>query len=169
MTFILGAVAGDEASEFACDYAVIGLTPAGAEQILGRMDFALMLYGRDRSAHEIHFWDDRLTFFQRPLENDIERFLPQDASQYLIDADPIAVSRGLPLGTECQHMVIAVNSPEPEMYWRARGNRAPITMQTASLSAIGDRPSSRRASRSYAIVFAFVIHGTNRTSVTTND
>lgn len=53
MIVILGATASDDASEFACDYAVIELTPELAQKILGRMDALMMLYGRDRSLHEL--------------------------------------------------------------------------------------------------------------------
>jgi hypothetical protein len=133
MLFILGATASDDASDFACDYAIAELEPSQAETILGRMDFALMLYGRDRSAHEIRFWDNAVTFYRRPIEEEFDHSIPRDASLYHATADASVASRGMPLSTDCEHMVIAVNSLEPEVYWDARGKQAPIIMQTAPL------------------------------------
>ena len=133
MIFILGSTASDDASEFACDYAVIELTRDGAQKILARMDALTMLYGRDRSLHEFHFFDAEVCFFQRNVDDGANACLPSDASQYVLAADLRATANGAPLATEGEHIVVAINGPEPEVYWRARAKHSPLRMETCGL------------------------------------
>lgn len=133
MIFILGSTANDDASEFACDYAVIELTPSVAQKILGRMDALMMLYSRDRSLHEFHFLDADIRFFQSELGDIGNATLPMDASQFIVVTSQSARPNGTLLATESEHMVVAVNGQEPEVYWRARAKYSPLQMETCVL------------------------------------
>ena len=133
MLFILGATASDDASEFACDYAVVELTPELAQKILARMDALTMLYSRDCSLHEFDFWDTEVRFYHREFDDGLDAYMPRDASQYVAATDPRAAATGSPLWTECEHMVVAVGCPEPEVYWRARAKHSALRMETCSL------------------------------------
>lgn len=84
MIVILGSTASDDASEFACDFAVVKLTPEAAQKIMGRMDALIMLYSRDRFLHEFHVWDAEIRFFQRELGNGQNERGPSDASQFVV-------------------------------------------------------------------------------------
>lgn len=133
MLFILGATASDDASEFACDYAVIELTPALAQKILGRMDAMMMLYRRHRSLHEFHFWDTEVRFYQHEFDDGLGAYIQRDASQYLVAADPGAATNCTPLWAEGEQVVVAVAFPEPEVYWRARAKNSALRIETCAL------------------------------------
>ena len=133
MIIILGVVASDSSSDHACDYAAVELTTPMAKKIVARMDAVMALYRQDRSTHEICFLDSAVTFFQRRFADGLDGFIPRDASEYLLPAEPTAALDGSPVWTESESMVVAVNATEPEVYWRARAKHAPIHMQTCSV------------------------------------
>ncbi|HVC95255.1 MAG TPA: hypothetical protein VND64_16285 [Pirellulales bacterium] len=130
MTIILGAEASDPNSAHACDHAVIELTPELAAKILAR--FAAVQRA-DSSAHELHFWDCEVSFFQRTEDDGLGNRVPIDSSEYMAFDDAVVIGDDALIWTECEHMVVASNGDEPEVYWRANSKRSPVRMRTCAL------------------------------------
>ncbi len=133
MRIVLGATASEPGSAYACDHAVIDLTPTLARKILARFDMVTRVQRADSSAHELHFWDCEVKYFQRTDEDGLDDRVPRDASEFVEIGEGVSIADDAWLWTECEHMVVAVNDVEPEVFWRAMSKHAPLRMQTCAL------------------------------------
>lgn len=131
MQIVLGAIANDPDSSDACDFAVVDLTSDVTRQILRRMDSSLVAWDAERQLHEVHFWGNEVTFFRRSEDDRGGPYLPRDASQFRFSVERPSDDSAIP--TEYEHMVISLNSMEPEVSWRARAKYSPIEYRTCTI------------------------------------
>lgn len=123
----------DQFNNGGCDYGLIDLTPALAATVLERMATACSLRAADISLHELHYWDCGIAFLTAAADSGWNADFPDDSQPYVLLPADTAIPEAAFRRTEYDHMVIAANGDDPDVFWRASPKNSSVYVETVEL------------------------------------
>lgn len=154
MHLILNAHSSDPHYDADCDYAVVELTPALAEEIRSRVALAREARQHDSDLYELYFWGSTAEFFDHNILDVCQEAIATagrrrrnkaardwladfEGREYAVVPDGVNLDAHEPQRTECDQMIIQV-SPSPlrtefSVIWTARPKYADMDVTTGEL------------------------------------
>jgi hypothetical protein len=154
MHLILNAHSSNQHYNGDCDYAVVELTPALAEQIRSRVALAGEARQHDSNLYELYFWGSTAEFFDHNILDACQEAIATagrrrrnkaarewladfEGREYAVVPDGVDLNAHEAQRTECDQMIIQV-SPSPlrtefSIIWTATPKHADLDVTTSEL------------------------------------
>jgi len=151
MHLILNARSSNSEYNADCDYAVVELTPAFAEEIRSRVSLARKAKQQDSELYELYFWGSTADFFDNDILDvcqDVIALRTSDQAardwladlegrEYAVVPDGVDLNAHEPQRTECGQMIIRIcpssREPEFEIAWTTIPKHSDVYVTTCDL------------------------------------